>query len=245
MAEDAQPNDEAATPWRWDIFTLFPQWFGWLNESRPTHNVMENGGLDLNVHDLREHAPDKHRHIDDMPYGGGPGMVIRVDIVMRALESTLGMDIDTIRDRHRIVLLSPAGRQFDDQMSSDWATEQRPTIVLCGRYEGFDHRVHEHIATEEISLGPFVLSGGEIPAMAMLDAACRKLPGALGNTQSLVDETFSPGVAGGSEYPHYTRPAEFRGWPVPDVLLSGHHGQIDEWRAEQSVKRTNDADQPD
>jgi tRNA (guanine37-N1)-methyltransferase len=137
-----------------------------------------------------------------------------------------------------VVLLTPAGRTFDDALAIQWAEERRPTTILCGRYEGFDYRVHEHVATEEISIGPYVLSGGEVAAMTMIDACARKLPGALGNEESLADETFSDALGGGAEYPHYTRPAEFRGWAVPEILSSGHHAEIQKWRLEQSRART-------
>lgn len=226
------------TPWSVDIFTLFPEWFDWLAEVRPIRNATDDGLIDVRALDLREHSPLKHRQVDDTPYGGGAGMVLRVDVVAAALEAHYGIDIDAVRDRRRVVLLTPAGRQFDDAMASRWAEEQQPTTILCGRYEGFDHRVHEHVATEEVSIGPYVLSGGETAAMTMVDAVARKLPGALGNQESLVDETFSDALDGGAEYPHYTRPADFRGWTVPAILSSGNHAAIEAWRRQQSHART-------
>lgn len=227
-----------STPWSIDVLTLFPHWLQWLEEVRPIRNATEAGLLDVRALDLREHSPLKHRQVDDTPSGGGAGMVIRIDAVVAAIEGHYERDLDAVRADRRIVLLTPAGPQFDDAMAIRWATEQRPTTILCGRYEGFDYRVHEHVATEEVSLGPFVLSGGEVAAMTMIDAAARKLPGALGNEESLADETFSDALDGGAEYPHYTRPAEFRGWAVPEILSSGHHAQIHAWRLEQSRLRT-------
>lgn len=224
-------------PWSLDVLTLFPDWFDWLVASRPVRNVIDRSALQLGVHDMRVHSPLKHRQVDDTPYGGGAGMVLRIDVVVAALEAIYDASLDQIRAARRIVLLTPAGRQFDDSMATTWSVEQRPTTILCGRYEGFDHRIHEQVATEEISIGPYVLSGGEPAAMAMLDATIRKLPGALGNEASLTDETFSERLGGGSEYPHYTRPAEFRGWAIPSILAGGHHAEIDAWRQEQSRLR--------
>jgi tRNA (guanine37-N1)-methyltransferase len=227
-----------AAPWSVDVLTLFPHWLDWLGEVRPIRNATELGLLQVRALDMREHSPLKHRQVDDTPAGGGAGMVLRVDAVVAAIEGHYERPLEQVRDERRIVLLTPAGRQFDDAMATAWAEEGRPTTILCGRYEGFDHRVHEHVATEEVSLGPFVLSGGELAAMTMVDAAARKLPGALGNEESLADETFSDALDGGAEYPHYTRPVEFRGWTIPEILSSGHHGRIAEWRREQSRLRT-------
>lgn len=231
-----------SAPWSIDVATLFPEWFDWLNDVRPIRNATELGHLTIAARNLREHSPLKHNQVDDMPYGGGAGMVLRVDVVVAALEAMYGVPVDQLRAQRRIVLLTPAGRQFDDATATRWAAERIPTTVLCGRYEGFDHRIHDHVATEEISIGPFVLSGGELAAMTMIDAVARKLPGALGNQESLVDETFSDRLDGGSEYPHYTRPASFRGWNVPEILVSGHHARIDEWRRAQSAERTAASD---
>lgn len=228
----------SAAPWSIDVLTLFPHWFDWMQEVRPIRNALEAEALELRALDMREHSPLKHRQVDDTPSGGGAGMVIRVDVVAAGIEGHYGTTLDDVRAERRIVVLTPAGRIFDDALAVQWAEEQRPTTILCGRYEGFDHRVHEHVATEEISLGQFVLSGGEVAAMTMIDAVTRKLPGALGNEESLADESFSPGLDGGLEYPHYTRPADFRGWPIPEILSSGHHAAIDAWRREQSALRT-------
>ena len=226
------------TPWSIDVFTLFPHWLDWLEEVRPIRNATEDGALDVRALDMREYSPLKHRQVDDTPYGGGAGMVLRVDVVVAALEGHYGCDVATTREKRRVVLLTPAGKTFDDATATRWAEEQLPTTILCGRYEGFDHRIHEHVATEEVSIGPYVLSGGEVAAMTIVDAVARKLPGALGNEESLKDETFSDALDGGSEYPHYTRPAEFRGWTVPEILSSGNHAAIDAWRRAQSAART-------
>ncbi|MEO6867933.1 MAG: tRNA (guanosine(37)-N1)-methyltransferase TrmD [Gaiellales bacterium] len=226
------------TAWSIDVLTLFPHWLQWLDEVRPIRNATDDGQLALRALDMREHSPLKHRQVDDTPYGGGAGMVMRIDAIVAALEGQYEMPLEQIRADRRIVVLTPAGRIFDDALDVEWAAERRPTTILCGRYEGFDYRVHEHVATEEISIGPYVLSGGEVAAMTMIDAVARKLPGALGNEESLADETFSDALDGGSEYPHYTRPADFRGWVVPEILSSGHHAQIDAWRREQSAART-------
>jgi tRNA (guanine37-N1)-methyltransferase len=159
-------------------------------------------------------------------------MVLRVDVIADAIEALYG-SIDEARATRRIVALTPAGDRFDDAMATAWATDPRPTTILCGRYEGFDHRVHEYIATDEISVGPYVLSGGEPAAMAMIDATSRKLPSALGNQQSLSEETFSDALQGAGEYPHYTRPSSWRGHEVPEILLSGNHAAISEWRRQR------------
>ncbi|MCW2962163.1 MAG: tRNA ((1)-)-methyltransferase [Thermoleophilia bacterium] len=237
MSDDA-PDAPAPEPWSLDVLTLFPHWLDWMGEVRPIRNATESGALALRALDMREHSPLKHRQVDDTPYGGGAGMVLRVDAVVAALEGHYEQPLEQLRAKRRIVILTPAGRIFDDALAIEWAAEQRPTTILCGRYEGFDYRVHEHVATEEISVGPYVLSGGEVAAMTIVDALARKLPGALGNEESLADETFSDALSGGSEYPHYTRPAEFRGWGVPEILSSGHHAQIGAWRLDQSAQRT-------
>lgn len=231
-------SDGPVQPWSIDVLTLFPHWLDWLDEVRPIRNATELGVLEVRALDMREHSPLKHRQVDDTPYGGGAGMVLRVDAVVAAVEGHYARPVEEVRAERRIVLLTPAGRVFDDALATQWAQERRATTILCGRYEGFDHRVHEHVATEEISIGPYVLSGGEVAAMTMIDAAARKLPGALGNEESLDDETFSDALDGGAEYPQYTRPAEFRGWDVPQILASGDHAKIAQWRREQATART-------
>ncbi len=220
-----------------DVFTLFPDAFAWLSETRPLRNATEAGRLRLRVLDLRDYALGGYRQVDDAPYGGGAGMLIRVDVVCAALESTYGAAIDQVLRDRRVAVLTPVGRDFTDAVAGELSESERLTL-LCGRYEGFDQRVHEHLANDEISIGRYVLSGGEIPAMAVVDGVCRKLPGALGKEQSHLVESFSPELDGGLEYPHYTRPEEFRGWTVPQVLLSGHHGEIEAWRRRRSQERS-------
>jgi tRNA (guanine37-N1)-methyltransferase len=220
-----------------DVFTLFPQSLDWLVSTRPLANATAAGELELRVIDLRDWAIGRYRQVDDPPYGGGAGMLIRVDVVAAALEATYGVPAEQVRDERRVAVLAPVGRQFTDAVAGELADADRLTL-LCGRYEGFDQRVHDHLANDELSIGPYVLSGGEIAAMAVVDAVTRKLPGALGKEESHLVESFSPELEGGLEYPHYTRPEEFRGWRVPDVLLSGHHGEIDRWRRQRSRERS-------
>jgi tRNA (guanine37-N1)-methyltransferase len=214
-----------------DIFTLFPGHFEWFLGQRHVRNVLD-GGSEINLVDYRETTPLKGGRVDDTPYGGGAGMVMRVDVVDAALEAAYGSD----RSGRRIVALSPAGRRLDDALAGELAGEEELTL-LCGRYEGFDARVEEHLATEAISIGRYVLSGGELAAMVLADSVLRKVPGALGDPDSAVEESFSEALDGAPEYPHYTRPEEFRGWTVPEVLLSGDHAKVREWRLEQSRTR--------
>jgi tRNA (guanine37-N1)-methyltransferase len=221
-----------------DVFTLFPHWFAWLSEERPVQRALD-GGLQLRFLSYRDFSPLAHRQVDDAPFGGGAGMVLRVDVVGAAVEGAYSAPLDHVRARRRIVALDPGGRPFDDAYARELAAARRVTL-LCGRYEGFDARVLEAVATESLSLGPFVVSGGEPVAMAVCDAVARLLPGALGDESSSVEESFSPALGGALEYPHYTRPAEYRGLRVPDVLLSGDHGRIARWRAEQAAARRPD-----
>jgi tRNA (guanine37-N1)-methyltransferase len=214
-----------------DIFTLFPEHFEWFRGQRHVRNVLE-AGSELNLIDYRETTPLKGGRVDDTPYGGGAGMVMRVDVVDAALEAAYGAD----RAGRRIVVLSPAGRQFDDALAGELAGEEELTL-LCGRYEGFDERVHEHLASDAISIGRYVLAGGEIAAMVVADAVLRKLPDALGDPQSAVEESFSEALEGDPEYPHYTRPPDYRGWEVPEILLSGDHAKVREWRRRLSRER--------
>jgi tRNA (guanine37-N1)-methyltransferase len=219
-----------------DVFTLFPDHLAWLPGSRPVRNVLESGELALRVLDLRQWALGEYRQVDDAPYGGGAGMLVRVDVVCAALEDTYGRSIERVREERRVVVLTPVGSRLTDAVAAEYASG-RPVTLLAGRYEGFDQRVHQHLATEELSIGPYVLSGGEIPAMAVVDAVARKLPGALGKEESHLHDSFAPAMGGRPEYPHYTRPEEFRGWRVPEVLLSGHHARIAAWRDAQSRER--------
>jgi len=214
-----------------DVFTLLPHAFAWLTEQRPVAAVLGDE-LELRLLNYRDYTPLASGQVDDEPYGGGPGMVLRVDVVASALEAVYGG-----APNHRVVALSPQGRQLTQEVVEELAGEDRLTL-LSSRFEGFDERIAMHLASDAISIGPYVLSGGELPAMVLLDAVARRLPGALGSEESGLVESFSPELEGGLEYPHYTRPAEFHGWRVPDVLLSGDHGRIDEWRKEQSRLRT-------
>jgi tRNA (guanine37-N1)-methyltransferase len=221
-----------------DVFTLFPHWFAWLSEETAVQRAL-NGALSLRFLSYRDYSPLPHAQVDDAPFGGGAGMLMRVDAVASAVEGAYGVDLAAARAGRRIVALDPGGRRFDDAYARELAACQRITL-LCGRYEGFDARALEHVATESLSLGPFVLSGGEPVAMAVVDALARRLPGSLADDQSSEQESFAPALEGALEYPHYTRPAEWRGHGVPDVLLSGHHARIEAWRREQAAARRAD-----
>src|SRR6184192_915232 len=216
---------------RIDVFTLVPHAFAWLTEQRPVAGVLGEE-LELRLFNYRDSTPLRAGQVDDEPYGGGAGMVLQVDVVTAALEAAYAGT-----PSHRVVALSPQGRQLTQAVVEELAAEERLTL-LSARFEGFDERVLSHLASDSISIGPYVLSGGELPAMVVVDAIARRLPGALGSEESGLVESFSVELEGGLEYPHYTRPAEFRGWRVPDVLLSGDHAKIDHWRREQSLLRT-------
>ena len=213
-----------------DIFTLFPEAFGWLTGQRPVRKAIERGSR-IDLRDYRDWTPLKGGRVDDAPYGGGAGMVLRVDVVDAALNGVYGDG-----DRPRTVVLTPSGRLLDEPMVSELASEPR-LALLSGRYEGFDQRVHDHLADDEVSIGRYVLAGGELPAMVVADAIMRKLPGALGDPDSAVEESYSEALEGMPEYPHYTRPPDYRGWSVPEVLVSGDHARVREWRMEQSRRR--------
>jgi tRNA (guanine37-N1)-methyltransferase len=210
---------------RLDVFTLIPGAFAWLYERRPVAAVLGTE-LDLRVLNYRDTTPLSAGQVDDEPYGGGPGMVLRVDVVAAAFDGVYGGVPE-----HRVVALTPAGRQLDQELVEELAAEPALTL-LSARFEGFDQRILDHLSTDEVSIGPYVLSGGEIPALAVVDAIARRLPGALTDGSGEV-ESFSAALDGGLEYPHYTRPAEFRGWTVPDILLSGDHARIEGWRRER------------
>jgi tRNA (guanine37-N1)-methyltransferase len=216
-----------------DLFTLFPQWFNWFFEQRHVRNALLLGH-DLRLFNYRDTTPLSHAQVDDAPYGGGAGMVIRVDVVDAALEAVYGGERSS--PRRRIVVLTPSGRTFDDELAAELAGLERLTL-LCGRYEGIDERVRDHLADDAISIGRYVLSGGELAAMVIADAVLRKLPGTLGSRESALEESFSPALEGRPEYPHYTRPASYRGWDVPEVLLSGDHDRVRRWRLDRSAGR--------
>jgi tRNA (guanine37-N1)-methyltransferase len=218
-----------------DVFTLFPEAFAWFEAQRHVANAIA-GGVRLRYVNYRDHTPLSAGQVDDTPFGGGAGMVLRVDVIEAALRARYGIDPVALTAQRRVVALDAGGRLLDDPVVDQLAHEPALTL-LCGRYEGFDERALEHFTTDRISIGRYVLAGGELPAMVVCDAVLRKLPGALGHEQSAVEESFSVALEGAPEYPHYTRPAEHRGWSVPSVLLSGHHGRIREWRLAQSRAR--------
>jgi tRNA (guanine37-N1)-methyltransferase len=214
-----------------DVFTLFPEWFDWFYEQRHVRNALESGN-ELRLVNYRDTTPLSGKQVDDAPYGGGAGMVLRVDVVDAALSAAYTDG----REPSRVLVLSPSGRQLDDDLASELAGEPH-VALLSTRYEGIDERVREHLATDAVSIGPYVLSGGELAAMVVADVIIRKLPGTLGHEESAVEESFSAALGGAPEYPHYTRPASYRGWNVPEVLLSGDHARVREWRLEQSRRR--------
>jgi tRNA (guanine37-N1)-methyltransferase len=221
---------------RLDIVTLFPDWFDWFHSQRHVANALATGH-ELRTLDLREHTPLSGGQVDDTPFGGGAGMVLRVDVMDAALRAFYdGADPVDLRRLRRVIALTPSGRLLDDRLVDELVQEPDITL-LCGRYEGFDERIVEHFASDTVSIGPYVLAGGELAAMVLCDAVMRKLPGALGHSESALEESFSVALEGRPEYPHYTRPAEYRGWKVPEVLLSGHHEEIRSWRRERSRER--------
>ncbi|HYM56304.1 MAG TPA: tRNA (guanosine(37)-N1)-methyltransferase TrmD [Solirubrobacteraceae bacterium] len=218
-----------------DIFTLFPEWFEWFAAQRHVGNVLAAGSR-VQCVNYRDHTLLSGGQVDDTPFGGGAGMVLRVDVVDSALRAHYGLDPVELRERRRVIALAPGGRMLDDRLVDELAAEPALTL-LCGRYEGFDERILEHLSSDVVSIGRYVLSGGELAAMVLSDAVLRKLPGALGHEASAAEESFSVALEGHPEYPHYTRPADYRGWRVPEILLSGHHERIDRWRRERSRER--------
>lgn len=215
---------------RVDVLSLFPDAFVGPLDVSIIRRAREAGLLDFNVHDIREHAIDKHRSVDDYPFGGGQGMVMRVDVLDAALQHVQAL----VEPRGLVIAMSPQGERLDDRLVRELSAEPR-LVIVCGRYEGMDERFLENCVDREVSIGDFVLTGGELPAMVLIDAVARHIPGALGDEESSRDESFAGGLL---EYPQYTRPAEYRGWAVPEVLLSGHHKQIEAWKAAQSRDRT-------
>jgi tRNA (guanine37-N1)-methyltransferase len=218
-----------------DVFTLFPEWFSWLASQRHVANALAAGST-LDFVNFRDHTTLSGGQVDDTPFGGGAGMVLRVDVVEASLRARYAVDPVQLPERRRVIALAPGGRLLDDAFVDELAAEPALTL-LCGRYEGFDERIVEHFCSDALSIGRYVLAGGELAAMVVCDTVLRKLPGALGDERSAVEESFSAALGGDPEYPHYTRPAEHRGWRVPDVLLSGHHAQIERWRHERSRER--------
>jgi tRNA (guanine37-N1)-methyltransferase len=222
-----------------DVVTLFPDWFDWFRSQRHVGNAVRDG-LELRTLNPRDHTPLSGGQVDDTPFGGGAGMVLRVDVMDAALRAFYNTDPVDLRKERRVIALTPGGRVLDDAFVDELAAEPAITL-LCGRYEGFDERIVQRFASDTLSVGRYVLSGGELAAMTVADAVIRKLPGALGHAESAVEESFSAALGGNPEYPHYTRPADYRGWTVPDVLLSGHHEEIRNWRRARSVERGDSA----
>jgi tRNA (guanine37-N1)-methyltransferase len=218
-----------------DVVTLFPDWFDWFKGQRHVGNALSHGS-ELRFLNPRDHTPLSGGQVDDTPFGGGAGMVLRVDVMDAALRSFYGVDSLDLRNQRRVIALTPGGRTLDEAYVEELAAEPAITL-LCGRYEGFDERIVQNFASDTLSVGRYVLSGGELAAMVVMDAVLRKLPGSLGHADSAVEESFSAALEGQPEYPHYTRPAEYRGWKVPDVLLSGHHEEIRTWRRMRSRER--------
>lgn len=214
---------------RFDIFTLLPDVFTPYLNSSILARAVQRQLIEVNVHDIRGFTTDKHHITDDMPYGGGGGMVMKPEPVFTAVEAVLGSP-----PACPVILLTPQGKVFDQRMAFRLA-ENPHLAMICGRYEGVDERIREHLVTEEISIGDYVLTGGELPAMILIDALSRLVPGVLGDPDGAMDDSHASGLI---EYPHYTRPPDFRGWQVPDVLVSGHHAGINRWRREQSLLRT-------
>ena len=218
-----------------DVVTLFPEWFEWFQGQRHVANALGHGS-DLRFVNPRDHTPLSGGQVDDTPFGGGAGMVLRVDVMDAALRAFYGADPVDLRTQRRVIALTPGGRMLDEAYVEELAGEPALTL-LCGRYEGFDERIVQHFASDTLSVGRYVLSGGELAAMVVMDAVLRKLPGSLGHADSALEESFSAALEGQPEYPHYTRPAVYRGWKVPDVLLSGHHEEIRTWRRMRSQER--------
>lgn len=215
---------------RFDIFTLFPEMFAGPFQESIIKHAQEKGLVEIAIHDIRSYATDRHRTTDDTPYGGGGGMVMKPEPIFRAVEDVLGEAIGETP----VILLTPQGRLFTQQVARELSTHRRLALI-CGHYEGVDERVREHLATDEISIGDYVLTGGELPAMVIVDAVTRLLPGVLGDPSAAQTDSFAMGLL---EHPHYTRPYDFRGWKVPDILLSGHHGEVARWRRREALRRT-------
>jgi tRNA (guanine37-N1)-methyltransferase len=217
-----------------DILTLFPEICRAPLSESMMKRAQENKIVDLQIHNLRDWTTDKHHIVDDAPFGGGQGMVMKPEPIFAAVEELQQKTSNAQLQKTKVILMSPAGRRFDQQLAGDLSKESH-LIIVCGHYEGVDHRVIEHLVDLEISIGDYVLTNGAIAAVVLVDAVVRLLPGALGHEQSAADDSFSAGLL---ETPQYTRPAEFRGWKIPDVLLSGNHAEIEKWRKEQALKRT-------
>jgi tRNA (guanine37-N1)-methyltransferase len=224
-----EPKTHSGGTMKIDVLTLFPAMFAGPLDESIVKRARDTGLLDLAIHNLRDYTHDRHRTVDDRPFGGGPGMLLKPEPLFEAVESLAGPET-------RVVLLSPAGRKFNQAIAAEMAGEKQ-LLLISGHYEGFDERVREQLADDELSIGDYVLTNGALPVMVIIDAVTRLLPGALGDDASAHEESFSQGLL---EYPQYTRPAEFRGMKVPEVLLSGNHAEIARWRAEQARLRTEE-----
>jgi tRNA (guanine37-N1)-methyltransferase len=219
-------------PLRFDLFTLFPEICAAYLQESILKRAQEAGIVGVALHNIRDYATDKHHATDDLPFGGGGGMVMKPEPIFNAVESVL--QISNLQSPISIVLLTPQGRPFTQAVAQELARHERIALI-CGLYEGFDERIRQHLATDEISVGDYVLTGGELAALVIVDAVTRLLPGALGDPTGALDDSHASGLL---EYPHYTRPPDFRGWAVPDVLLSGDHARIARWRREEALRRT-------
>lgn len=231
---------------RIDVLTLFPEMCEGVFSTSILGKAREKGIVSLNAVNFRDFSGNKHNSVDDTPYGGGGGMVLKPDPIFAAVEHVLGIEASPLENgseaavpspssvKPRIILMCPQGKTYNQKIAEELAQEQH-LIFICGHYEGYDERIREHLVTDELSIGDYVLTGGELPALTVIDSVVRLQPGALGNETSAITDSFSTGLL---EYPHYTRPAEFRGWKVPDMLLSGHHANIEVWRREQALQRT-------
>jgi tRNA (guanine37-N1)-methyltransferase len=221
---------------QFEVFTLLPEIFPPYLESSILQRARQRGLVTVHVHNIRDYTHDKHHVTDDTPYGGGGGMVMKPEPVFEAVESVLGTDphLSGAKPACPVIMLTPQGRVFSQPIAEELSRHEKIALI-CGRYEGIDERIREHLVTDEISIGDYVLTGGELPALIVIDAISRLIPGVLGDPGGAMDDSHASGLL---EYPHYTRPPEFRGWKVPEILLSGDHGKIEKWRREQSLLRT-------
>ena len=227
---------------QFEVFTLLPEVFPSYLESSIIQRARQRGLVSVNIHNIRDYTHDKHNMTDDTPYGGGGGMVMKPEPVFEAVETVLGLDpnqsplqpVSSPKGAPPIIMLTPQGQVFTQAVANELSQHEK-IVLLCGRYEGMDERIREHLVTDEISIGDYVLTGGELPALILIDAVSRLIPGVLGDPKGAIDDSHATGLL---EYPHYTRPPEFRGWEVPAVLLSGDHGKVAQWRREQSLLRT-------
>ena len=224
---------------RFDLLTIFPEFFNGPFDHGIIRRARQQGQIGIEIHDLRSFTDDRHHIVDDRPFGGGDGMVLKPEPIFRGVETILNgrLPSDPVEPA-AVILLTPQGRVFNQHEAARLASKYKRLIFICGRYEGVDERVVEHLVTEEISVGDYVLTGGEIPALIVIDAVTRLLPDVLGSETSAVHDSFAEGAGGILDYPHYTRPAEFRGWRVPEVLIGGHHGEVAKWRRRAALRKT-------